>query len=42
MIANEHKAQSATRDDSTKARLIRAAGEVFAQDGFRTATVREI
>lgn len=31
-----------TREDSTKTRLIRAAGEVFARDGFRSATVREI
>lgn len=28
--------------DDTKARLIEAAGEVFAQHGFRSATVREI
>jgi TetR/AcrR family transcriptional regulator, regulator of cefoperazone and chloramphenicol sensitivity len=29
-------------DDGTKKRLIEAAGEVFAQYGFRAATVREI
>ncbi len=28
--------------DRTKARLIEAAGEVFARRGFRSATVREI
>lgn len=30
------------KSDDTKARLIMAAGEVFAQHGFRSATVREI
>lgn len=30
------------KSDSTKARLIEAAGEVFAEQGFRAATVREI
>lgn len=35
-------ADTATREDNTKTRLIRAAGEVFARDGFRSATVREI
>ncbi len=30
------------RSDETKAKLIKAAGEVFAQHGFRSATVREI
>lgn len=30
------------KSDSTKARLIEAAGEVFARRGFRSATVREI
>ncbi|MFA6010453.1 MAG: CerR family C-terminal domain-containing protein [Desulfobacteraceae bacterium] len=29
-------------DDGTKKRLIEAAGEVFAQSGYRSATVREI
>ena len=35
-------ADTATREENTKTRLIRAAGEVFARDGFRSATVREI
>jgi len=30
------------KNDDTKARLIEAAGEVFAHHGFRSATVREI
>lgn len=30
------------KSDETKARLIKAAGEVFAEHGFRSATVREI
>jgi AcrR family transcriptional regulator len=30
------------KNDDTKARLIEAAGEVFARRGFRSATVREI
>jgi AcrR family transcriptional regulator len=30
------------KHDDTKSRLINAAGEVFAQHGFRSATVREI
>jgi AcrR family transcriptional regulator len=30
------------KSDDTKAKLIEAAGEVFAQRGFRSATVREI
>jgi AcrR family transcriptional regulator len=30
------------KHDDTKSRLINAAGEVFAQNGFRSATVREI
>ncbi|MBP8644723.1 MAG: CerR family C-terminal domain-containing protein [Syntrophobacteraceae bacterium] len=33
---------SARKNDDTKARLIEAAGEVFAQHGFRSATVRDI
>jgi AcrR family transcriptional regulator len=32
----------AKKNDDTKARLIEAAGEVFADHGFRSATVREI
>ena len=35
-------ADTETREENTKTRLIRAAGEVFARDGFRSATVREI
>ena len=31
-----------TSEENTKTRLILAAGEVFARDGFRSATVREI
>lgn len=33
---------SSRKNDDTKARLIEAAGEVFAQHGFRSATVRDI
>jgi AcrR family transcriptional regulator len=33
---------SSKKHDDTKSRLINAAGEVFAQNGFRSATVREI
>lgn len=33
---------SSKKDEETKDRLIQAAGEVFARDGFRSATVREI
>jgi AcrR family transcriptional regulator len=34
--------ESSKKNDDTKARLIEAAGEVFAEYGFRSATVREI
>jgi TetR/AcrR family transcriptional regulator, regulator of cefoperazone and chloramphenicol sensitivity len=34
--------ESLKKNDDTKARLIEAAGEVFAQHGFRSATVRDI
>lgn len=34
--------ESLNRSDETKAKLIEAAGEVFALRGFRSATVREI
>jgi AcrR family transcriptional regulator len=34
--------QSSTNSEDTKARLIEAAGEVFAQYGFRASTVRQI
>jgi AcrR family transcriptional regulator len=33
---------SSRKNEDTKARLIEAAGEVFAQHGFRSATVRDI
>ncbi len=34
--------KSSTNSEETKARLIEAAGEVFAQHGFRASTVRQI
>lgn len=34
--------ESVTRGEETKAKLIEAAGQVFAERGFRAATVREI
>ena len=34
--------ESSTHSEDTKARLIEAAGDVFAQHGFRASTVRQI
>ena len=34
--------ESLNRSEETKAKLIEAAGQVFAERGFRSATVREI
>ena len=42
MFENTRQAQGAESDEKTRERLLDAAGEVFAEQGFRNATVREI
>lgn len=37
-----HESAASSRDADTRARLLAAAGEVFAEHGFRAATVRQI